>query len=108
LVSEVQSVRDQLEEKHRYLADAPAQDPAGNPSVLRFSRKSREQYVQTEIDGKPTGWYAFYRDGAWQEEGGVNEKKPAAKKAAVQKAAAKKKAPTKKKDHAKKKATSKK
>ncbi|MCK5873798.1 MAG: type I DNA topoisomerase [Alcanivoracaceae bacterium] len=108
LVSEVQSVRDKLEEKHRYLADAPAQDPAGNPSLLRFSRKSREQYVQSEIDGKPTGWYAFYRDGAWHEEGGVNEKKPAAKKAAAKKPAAKKaaakKAPAKKKAAAKKKA----
>ncbi len=113
LVSEVQSVRDKLEEKHRYLADAPAKDPAGNPSLLRFSRKSREQYVQSEIDGKPTGWYAFYRDGAWHEEGGVNKKKPAAKKAAVKKAPAKKKAaakkaPAKKKAAAKKKAPAKK
>jgi DNA topoisomerase I len=89
LVSEIQSVRSKLEEKHRYLADAPAQDPAGNPALLRFSRKTREQYVQTEIDGKPTGWYAFYRDGAWQEEGS-----PGGKNAAVKSAA--KKAPAKK------------
>jgi len=92
LVSEVQSVRDQLDEKLRYLADAPAQDPAGNPALLRFSRKAREQYVQSEIDGKPSGWAAFYRDGAWHEEGAIKEKKPAAKK----KAPAKKKAATKK------------
>jgi DNA topoisomerase I len=97
LVTEVHSVRDKLEDKHRYLADAPQQDPAGNPALLRFSRKTREQYVQSEIDGKPTGWYAFYRDGAWHEEGGVKDKKPAAKKAAV-----KKKAPAKKKAAAKK------
>ncbi len=108
LVSEVQSVRDKLEEKHRYLADAPAKDPAGNPSLLRFSRKSREQYVQSEIDGKPTGWYAFYRDGAWHEEGGVNKKKPASKKAPAKKKAAAKKAPAKKKAAAKKKAPAKK
>ena len=104
----MQSVRDKLEEKHRYLADAPAQDPAGNPSLLRFSRKSREQYVQSEIDGKPTGWYAFYRDGAWHEEGGVNKKKPATKKKPAAKKAVAKKAPAKKKAAAKKKAPAKK
>ncbi|MFN3714191.1 MAG: type I DNA topoisomerase [Alcanivoracaceae bacterium] len=110
LVVEIQSVRDKLEEKHRYLADAPVQDPAGNLALLRFSRKSREQYVQTEIDGKPTGWYAFYRDGGWHEEGSPGEKKaavksaakkapakkPAASKAPAKKAAAKKKPAAKK------------
>jgi len=35
--------------------------------LIRFSRKSREQYVQTEVDGKPTGWRATYRDGRWVE-----------------------------------------
>src|SRR5690606_18775636 len=104
LVEEVQSVKEQLDPKHRYLADAPATDSQGNKAVLRFSRKTREQYVMTEVDGKPTGWSAFYRDGAWViDEKAAAAKKPAAKKkAAVKKAAVKKKAPAKKKAAAKK------
>ena len=50
----------------------------------------------SEIDGKATGWMAFYRDGKWVEE--QTKKKAPAKK----KAAAKKKAPAKKKAAAKK------
>ena len=119
LVSELYTVRDQLDEKLRYLADAPQQDPAGNPALLRFSRKNREQYVQTEIDGKPTGWYAFYRDGRWQQEGqpgatGGSAKKGAAKKGAAKKAPVKRKAavankmPAREKVSARKKAAAKK
>ena len=97
-VEEVQSVREQLDPKHKYLADAPTHDGDGRPAILRYSRKTREQYVMTEEDGKPSGWYAFYRDGHWE----VEEKKKAApKKKAARKKAAKKKA-------AKKKATKKK
>ena len=103
LVEEVVSVKDQLDPKLRYLADAPLEDSDGNKALLRFSRKTREQYVQTEVDGKPTGWAAFYRDGRWHVE---DKPKPAKKKAAAKKKApAKKKAATKKKPAAKKAAT---
>ncbi len=96
LILEIQSVAEQLDPKHKYLAEAPAKDPDGNPGVLRYSRKAKEQYVMSEIDGKATGWMAFYRDGKWVEE--QTKKKAPAKK----KAAAKKKAPAKKKAAAKK------
>ncbi|MFP5383237.1 MAG: type I DNA topoisomerase [Gammaproteobacteria bacterium] len=66
-VEEVRSVREQLDPKLRYLADAPVKDKEGRPAMVRFSKKTREQYVQTEVDGKPTGWRAFYRDGRWVE-----------------------------------------
>ena len=36
---------------------------------MRYSRKTKEQYVQSEIEGKATGWKAFYSDGKWQESG---------------------------------------
>lgn len=101
-VEEVQSVREQLDPKHKYLADAPAQDGAGRPAILRYSRKTKEQYVMTELDGKPSGWSAFFRDGKWE----IEEKKKPAKKKAAKKKAAKKKAPKKK--AAKKKAAAKK
>lgn len=64
-VEEIRSVKDKLDPKLRYLADAPAQDNEGRPALVRFSRKTREQYVQTEVDGKPSGWRAFFRDGRW-------------------------------------------
>ncbi len=64
-VEEVRSVKDKLDPKLRYIADAPAKDPQGNAALVRFSRKSREQYVQSEVDGKPTGWRAFFKDGQW-------------------------------------------
>jgi len=66
LVREVASVADQLDPKHRYLATAPTEDSSGHPVQIRYSRKTREQYVMTESDGKATGWKAFYRNGAWE------------------------------------------
>ena len=81
--------------KHAYLAQAPATDPDGNKGVLRYSRKAKEQYVMSEIDGKATGWMAFYRDGKWVEEQ-AKKKAPAKKKAAAKKKATKKKAAAKK------------
>jgi DNA topoisomerase-1 len=40
-------------------------DPDGVPTVIRFSRKTKEQYVQSEVDGKASGWKAFYQGGKW-------------------------------------------
>jgi len=34
-------------------------------AVVRYSRKTAEQYVLSESEGKPTGWKAFYRAGRW-------------------------------------------
>lgn len=39
LVEELYRFRDRLPEKLRYLADAPQQDPEGNKTMVRFSRK---------------------------------------------------------------------
>ncbi len=66
LVMELLPHRAALDPKHHYLLDAPQKDPDGNPAVIRYSRKAGEQYVQSEVDGKPTGWRAFYRKGRWQ------------------------------------------
>ena len=104
LVAEVQSVRDQLDPKLAYLADAPAQDPEGNPTVIRYSRKSAAQYVQSEVDGKPTGWSAWYQDGKWVADNRVSvaPKKTAKASATKSKAAAKPKTTAKKKTAVKK------
>ncbi len=65
LVEELLPHRDEIDPKHHYLFDAPRQDKEGRKAVIRFSRKTQEQYVQTEVDGKPTGWRAFFKDGKW-------------------------------------------
>lgn len=64
-VKELQQFKDRIPEKFHYLADAPAQDDQGHDAIVRYSRKTKEQYVVTEEDGKQTGWQAFYKDGEW-------------------------------------------
>jgi DNA topoisomerase-1 len=103
LVDDVLAVKDQLDPKFEYLTRAPRTDREGNKATIRFQRKTREQYVMTEVDGKATGWRAFYTDGKWVEEipekkasgggkGGGRKKatkKKAAKRSSAKKAAAK-------------------
>jgi len=67
LVEELQRFADRLPEKLKYLSEAPAADPDGNKTMVRFSRKTKQQYVSSEKDGKATGWSMFYIDGKWQE-----------------------------------------
>ncbi|WP_174849629.1 type I DNA topoisomerase [Yersinia artesiana] len=67
LVEELVRFKDRLPEKLRYLADAPVTDNDGNKTMVRFSRKTKQQYVSSEKDGKATGWSAFYIDGKWVE-----------------------------------------
>ena len=66
LVEEMLPYRDQIDPKYDYLMDAPTQDPDGNKAMVRFGRKTGKQYVQTEKDGKATGWRADYEDGKWK------------------------------------------
>ncbi len=87
-VAELHRFRERISPKFYYLADAPQQDPDGNLAIVRYSRKSKEQYVMTEVDGKASGWTAKYASGKWIEE--------AKKKAAPKKAVAKKKTAAKK------------
>ena len=64
---EIKSHANELDPKFRYLLDGPEKDPDGNLSILRYSRKNKEQYLQTEIDGKATGWQAFFEAEKWVE-----------------------------------------
>ncbi|MDP7591152.1 MAG: type I DNA topoisomerase [Litorilituus sp.] len=86
-VAELKRFRDRISSKFYYLADAPEQDHKGNMAVIRYSRKTKEQYVMSEVDGKATGWTAKYIEGNWVED---IPKKKVAKKKAVKKTAAKK------------------
>ncbi len=66
LVEELVRFKERLSPKFHYLTEAPTHDPDGRPTVVRFSRKSKENYVRSEIDGKPSGWTALYIDGKWE------------------------------------------
>jgi DNA topoisomerase I len=77
LVAELVAHQAEMPEKYHYLLDAPLHDGEGNSSIIRYSRKSKEQYVMSEVDGKATGWSAWYSDGKWIEE---TKKKTSAKK----------------------------
>lgn len=65
LVAELKRFKDRLPAKFYYLADAPVKDPEGNDSIVRFSRKNKQQYVTSEVNGKSTGWVVNYIDGKW-------------------------------------------
>ena len=66
LVGELLPYKDQIDPKYHFLLSAPVKDPEGNKAIIRFSRKTKEQYVQTEVNGKATGWKAFYDGGKWK------------------------------------------
>lgn len=57
--------RDEIDPKYHFLLEAPSKDPEGNLAMVRFSRKTKEQYVMTEVNGKATGWKAYYQNGKW-------------------------------------------
>jgi DNA topoisomerase-1 len=65
LVEELLPHKDEIDKKYAFLMKAPTEDPDGHKTVVKFSRKNKEQYVQSEIDKKPTGWKSFYRKGVW-------------------------------------------
>mgnify|MGYP000870261658 FL=1 len=66
LVEELLPHSDEIDPKYSYLFNAPAEDDKGNKTLVRYSRKTKEQYVQSEVNKKATGWKAFYRGGKWE------------------------------------------
>ena len=85
-IEELLPHKSEIDPKYNFLMEAPVEDDAGNKTLVRYSRKTKEQYVQTEVDKKATGWKAFHEGGRWV------VIKPAKKAKAVKKKAAKKKA----------------
>jgi DNA topoisomerase I len=90
LVEEILPHKNEIDPKYRFLFSAPTEDPAGNKAVIRFSRKTKEHYVQSEVDGKITGWKASYKNGKWVGGGDVKSTvRRTAKKAPSKKSAGK-------------------
>ena len=76
LVTELLAHKDEIDPKYDFLFSAPVKDKEGNPAIVRFSRKTKEQYVMSEVDGKASGWTAYYEGNKWV------QSEPKAKKAA--------------------------
>ncbi|MDN5732984.1 MAG: type I DNA topoisomerase [Psychrobacter sp.] len=67
-LTELRPIKDKMEDKFQYLFDGPDEDPDGNPTILRWSRKKKEQYIGSEKNGKATRWGVYWRNGEWVEE----------------------------------------
>ncbi|GAA0310573.1 type I DNA topoisomerase [Psychrobacter aestuarii] len=67
-LAELRPIKEKMEDKFHYLFEAPDEDPDGNPTILRWSRKKKEQYVGSEKNGKATRWGVYWRKGEWVEE----------------------------------------
>lgn len=65
LIEELIPHKSEIDPKYAFLMEAPLKDNEGNKTLVRFSRKTKEQYVQTEVNKKATGWKAFYARGKW-------------------------------------------
>jgi len=93
LVAEILPYREAIDSKYEFLFSAPVADGDGLPTVIRYSRKTKEIYVQSEKEGKATGWKAFYQGGKWA----IDDAKKAPKKKAKKKTKKKAKKKAKKK-----------
>ena len=67
-LTELREIKDKMEDKFQYLFTGPDEDPEGNPTILRWSRKKKEQYIGSEKNGKATRWGLYWRKGEWVEE----------------------------------------
>ncbi|BGI51100.1 MAG: type I DNA topoisomerase [Arsenophonus endosymbiont of Ceratovacuna japonica] len=65
LVEELVFFKHRLPDKFYYLTLAPIVDPNGNKTIVKFSRKTNEQYISSKKNGKFTNWNIFYINGKW-------------------------------------------
>ncbi|WMY95645.1 MAG: type I DNA topoisomerase [Arsenophonus sp.] len=65
LVEELIRFKKRLPSKFIYLTKAPIIDPEGNKTIVKFNRKTKEQYIVSKKNGKSTGWSAFYVNNKW-------------------------------------------
>ena len=75
MVKELIPHKKAIDPKYHFLLSGPVSDPEGNDSIIRFSRKTKEQYLMSEAGGKATGWQAYFKDGDWEEHSTKKTKK---------------------------------
>lgn len=94
-VDEILPHKAAIDPKYHFLMEGPVTDTDGIRVQIRYQRKTKQQYLMTDVDGKATGWRADFENGAWQ----ITEKsapKKAAKKPAKKTAKKAAKKPAKK------------
>ena len=64
-VDELIPHQNEIDPKYEFLMRAPSEDSDGRRTLVKFARKTKEHYVMSEDDGKPSGWRADYVDGKW-------------------------------------------
>jgi len=62
-VSELIPHANELDPKFKYLLDAPLDDPDGEPTTIRYSRKSKNHYVLGKSASK--SWIVIFENGEW-------------------------------------------
>ena len=89
-VDEILQHQQEIDAKYQFLFSAPVTDDAGHRTQIRYSRKTKEQYLMTENDGKATGWRAVYSGGAWVAQQGGSARKSSARKSSSRKSSPRK------------------
>jgi DNA topoisomerase-1 len=79
-VTDLKRHRAELDPKFHYLADAAETDPKGNPTVIRFSRKTREHFLASMEGETWSPWSAYWVDGKWVAKESEPESAPAPSK----------------------------
>jgi DNA topoisomerase-1 len=89
LLLELLPYKKEIDEKYSFLFSGPVEDVNGLSTVVRFSRKTAEIYLQSEVEKKATGWKAFYQNGNWVIDNLIKKKtvkkKPTKRKASTKK-----------------------
>ncbi len=67
-VDELLPHKSDIDPKYAFILKGPTEDDDGNRTQVRYSRKTKQQYLMTEVDGKATGWRSYYRHGRWEAE----------------------------------------
>ena len=58
--------QNEIDPKYQHLMRGPSTDSSGRRTLIKFSTKTKEQYLVSEKnDGKPSGWRADFIDGEW-------------------------------------------
>ena len=58
--------QNEIDPKYQHLMRGPLTDSSGRRTLIKFSTKTKEQYLVSEQnDGKPSGWRADFIDGEW-------------------------------------------
>jgi DNA topoisomerase I len=68
LLKEILPYAEKIDEKYDFLFSGPVVDNENRDVMIRYSRKNKEHYLMTEIEGKASGWKAFYRNKKWDVE----------------------------------------